>query len=149
MLFLLLGGVLRAFAAPERLRRVTGYMRPSKPSHMASLLWRALTASPITCTSGTKGLEFFAEGIVIAGAEAEDDVVEAAEPLLGAVLPLDLYVVVGDLEYLGIYVDVNPVGLQRAHKGRPVGHADAGEDLGEHLYDGDLDVADARVEAAG
>ena len=93
--------------------------------------------------------ELLTQRVVVAGTEAEDDVVKAAEPFLGAVLPLDLDVVVSDLQHLGVYIDVNPVLLRSAHERSPVGHAHACEDLGQHLNCCDGYVTDARVEDTG
>ena len=63
-----------------------------------------------------ESLELFGQRIVLAGAEAENDVIKALEPLLGAVLVLDLDVVLGHFEDLGVDVALDALAAQAGER---------------------------------
>ena len=92
---------------------------------------------------GDEGLELFGQRIVLSGTKAEDDVVEALEPFLAAVLVLNLYIMLGDFENLGVDVGLDALTAQTCKSDVPVGQAHAGHELRLHLNERDLDIADA------
>lgn len=88
-------------------------------------------------------LELFGQRIVLAGAEAEDNVVKALEPLFRAILVLDLDLVLGHFEHLGVDVALNALAAQAGERNVAVRQADAGHELRLHLHERDFHVADA------
>lgn len=70
-------------------------------------------------------LELFGQRIVLAGAEAEDNVVKALEPLFRAILVLDLDLVLGHFEHLGVDVALNALAAQAGERNVAVRQADA------------------------